>query len=109
MLKRFIVERQANGVGFLSMDEYSQMAKVSNQAIDKLGSGIQWQESYVTDNKLYCVYLAENEQLIWEHAKIGGFPIHAVSEVKKSIDPTTATLAESPYVPSDEQIYDSIL
>lgn len=109
MLKKYIVERKSNGVGFLSMEQFCQMAKKANEAIDKIGPGIQWHESYITNDKLYCVYLAENEQLIREHARVGELPIDSISEVKLSIDPTTATLADKPYVPRDEEIYDSIL
>lgn len=109
MLKRYIVERNSNGIGFLSNEQFCQMAKRANETIDRIGTGIQWEESYVTNDKLYCVYLAENEQLIWEHAKLGEFPIDNVYEVKKNIDPTTATLADAPYIPRDEEIYDSIL
>lgn len=109
MLKRYIVERNSDGVGFLSMDQYCHMAKLSNEMIDKLGTGIQWEESYVTDNKLFCVYLAESEDIIREHAKLMQIPVDHISEVRRSIDPTTATLADTPYLPSDEEIYDSIL
>lgn len=109
MLKRYIVERKSNGIGFLSLDEYCHMAKISNDMINKLGSGIQWEESYVTDDKLFCVYLAESEEIIREHAKMVNMPADNISEVKRSIDPTTATLADTPYQPNDEEIYDSIL
>ena len=109
MLKKYIVERNSKGVGFLSMDEYCHMSKISNEMIDKLGHGIQWEESYVTNDKLFCVYLAESEEIIREHAKMVNMPVDNISEVKRSLDPTTATLADTPYIPNDEEIYDSIL
>lgn len=109
MLKRYIIERNANGIGTLSADEFCKMAQHSNEVLERMGTGIQWEESYVTNDKIYCVYLAEDEQLIWDHAKIGEFPIDAVHEVKRSIDPTTATLADEPHLPREEDIYDSIL
>lgn len=109
MLKRFIIERNADGIGYLPTGEYSKMAKHSNEVLDRMGPGIQWEESYVTGDKIFCVYLAEDEQLIWDHAKLGEIPINNVYEVKRSIDPTTATLSEQPYITKDEDIYDSIL
>lgn len=109
MLKRFIVERNANGIGYLPNSEYSKMARHSNEIIDRMGPGIQWEESFVTGDKMFCVYLAEDEQIIWDHAKLGEIPIHNVYEVKRSIDPTSATMTEKPHIPTDEEIYDSIL
>lgn len=109
MLKRYIVERNSDGIGFLSIEEYCHMARKSNETLERMGTGIQWEESYVTDNKLFCVYLAEDERLIWDHARLMNIPISNVFEIKRSIDPTTATLADAPYYPRDEDIYDSIL
>jgi hypothetical protein len=109
MLKKFLIERDADGLGELSAERIADMANKSNKAIDQLGPGLQWNESYLTDNKMYCVYLAESEDLIREHARIGGFPIKSVKEIKRMLDPTTATLSENSDAQNDEDIYDSIL
>ena len=78
------------GVGGLSPAQLQGAAKTSCGVLTKMGPQIQWVESYVTGDKIYCVYIAPNEEMIREHARQGGFPANKISEVKATIDPTTA-------------------
>ena len=77
------------GAGTLSPQQLQAISQKSRSILNKLGSQIQWLHSYVVDDKIYCVYIAPNEELIREHARQGGFPANRVSEVKAVIDPTT--------------------
>lgn len=89
-MPRYVVERTIPGAGQL---DDAQMRAISQQSCDilkSLGPEIQWQQSYVTDDKLYCVYIAPNADMIRRHAQEGGFPVDRVSEVKRIIDPVTA-------------------
>lgn len=90
MLNRYIIERKIPGVGQGSEQDFSNMANKSNNVLSSLGSDIQWVKSFVTDDKVYCEYLAENEELVREHAKLGGFPADSVLKVSHICDPTTA-------------------
>jgi hypothetical protein len=96
MMKKFIIERDAPGVGASSKDDFAKIAGTSNEVLQNLGPDIQWQESFVTDDKIYCVYLAKDEELIREHAKRGGFAADKISEVKSVLDPTTAKESSLP-------------
>jgi hypothetical protein len=87
---KYVIERDFPGAGKLSPSQLQDIARKSCLTISKLQYSVQWVESYVTDNKIYCVYLAENEEAIREHGKLGGFPVTKISEVKTVIDPTTA-------------------
>jgi Nickel responsive protein SCO4226-like len=89
-MPKFIVEREVAGVGSLPPDQLHALSQKSCSVLNKLGPQIQWVESYVTNDKIYCVYIAPNEELIREHARQGGFPANCVSEIKTMIDPTTA-------------------
>jgi Nickel responsive protein SCO4226-like len=89
-LRKFIIERDIPKVGTLEREQLSGAAAKSNEALRQLGPDIQWVESYVADNKTFCVYLAKDEAIIHKHAEISGFPATKVTEVKKMIDPTTA-------------------
>ena len=89
-MPKFVIERELPGAGRLSTNELQAVAEKSNGVLRDLGPQIQWVESYVTDDKIYCVYIAPNADMIREHAKRGGFPANKISEVKTSIDPTTA-------------------
>ena len=89
-MPKYIIERELPGAGKLSAGELKSIAQKSCAVLDKLGPKIQWVESYVTGDKIYCVYFAPNEQLIREHAQQGGFPASRISEIKTIIDPTTA-------------------
>ncbi len=89
-MPKYVIEREIPGAGKLSASELQGVAQKSCGVLRNLGPQIQWVESFVTDDKVYCVYIAPNEQMIREHAKQGGFPANRISEVKKMIDPTTA-------------------
>ena len=90
MLRRFIIEREVPGIGGLGAEELCGAAAKSNAALDQLAPKVQWQESFVTADRTFCVYLAENEDVIREHAEISGFPANRIIEVSQVIDPTTA-------------------
>jgi hypothetical protein len=89
-MRKFMIERAIPGVGQLSSCELSDAAKTSNGALAKLAPRVQWQQSYVTGEKTFCVYLAEDEQAIHEHAALSGFPATAITEITGVIDPSTA-------------------
>jgi Protein of unknown function (DUF4242) len=89
-LRRFIIERDIPKVGTFEREQLRAAAAKSNEVLQRLGPDIQWVESFVADNKTFCVYLAKDESIINEHARISGFPATKVTEVKKLIDPTTA-------------------
>jgi hypothetical protein len=89
MLRKFIIERDIPQVGTLERDQLREAAAKSNSVLRQLGPDIQWVESYVADNKTFCVYLAKDEQIIKKHAEISGFPATKVTEVRRMIDPTT--------------------
>ena len=89
-MPKFVVEREIPGAGKLSAEQFQSIAQKSCNILRKLGPEIQWLESYVSNDKLYCVYIAPNEEFIREHARQGGFPANRISEVKRMIDPTTA-------------------
>jgi len=89
-MPKFVIERDVPGAGQLSPRQLQAISQKSCGVLRNLGPEIQWLHSYVTDNKLYCVYIAPNEQMIREHANQGGFPANRISEIKKTIDPTTS-------------------
>jgi hypothetical protein len=85
----YVIERTLPGAGALSAKQLHDIAAKSNGVLRDLGPDVQWVHSYVTDDKIYCVYRARDAEIIREHARRGGFPAEAVSEVKAVIDPTT--------------------
>lgn len=89
-MHKFVIERDLPGAGKLSAADLQSISQKSCAVLTDLGPEIQWQQSYVTADKIYCVYLATNEELIREHAQLGGFPANRVSRVASIIDPTTA-------------------
>ena len=89
-MPKYVIEREIPGAGKLTADQLRGISQKSCGVLTKLGPQIQWVESYVTDDKVYCVYISPNEELVREHAKQGGFPANRVSEVRQIIDPTTA-------------------
>jgi cell division inhibitor SulA len=89
-MPKYVIERELPGAGKLSGQELQGIAQTSCGVLIRLGPQIQWLESYVTGDKIYCVYIAPNEELVREHARQGGFPANRISEVKAVIDPTTA-------------------
>lgn len=90
MLKRYIIERDIPSVGAMTPAQLKGAAETSNAALDKLAQKVKWQHSYVADNKTFCVYLADGEDSIREHARLSGFPANKITPVNKIIDPTTA-------------------
>ena len=89
-MPKYVIEREIPNAGKLSAEELQAISQQSCSVLNQLGPSIQWVHSYVTDDKIYCVYVAPNEELIREHATRGGFPANRISEVKQVIDPTTA-------------------
>ncbi len=89
-MPRYVIERDIPGVGKLSKQELQGISQKSCSVLQKLGPQIQWVHSYVTGDKIYCVYISPNEEMVREHAKQGGFPANRISAVKEVIDPTTA-------------------
>jgi cell division inhibitor SulA len=89
-MPEYVIEREMPGVGKLDAGDLKAASQTSCSVLRDLGPEIQWVHSYVTDNKIYCVYRAPNEDLIREHAQRGGLPANKISQVRKVIDPTTA-------------------
>ncbi len=89
-MPKYIIEREIPNAGKLTSEEMQGISQKSCSILSDMGTGIQWLESYVTDNKLYCVYIAPDEATVKKHADTGGFPANKISEIKKMIDPTTA-------------------
>lgn len=90
LMPKYVIEREIPEVGKLTPQQLQAISQKSCGVLQQLGPAIQWIESYVTDDKIYCVYIAPNEEMVREHAKQGGFPANRISEVKQMIDPTTA-------------------
>ena len=89
-MPKYVIEREIPGAGKLSAAELQAISQKSCGVLGNMGPTIQWVHSYVTDDKIYCFYNAQNEEQVREHARQGGFPANRVSEVKAMIDPTTA-------------------
>jgi hypothetical protein len=89
-MPKYVIEREIPNAGSLTTDQLTAISQTSCGVLRKLGSEIQWVHSYVTADKVYCVYIAPNEEMVKEHARLGGFPANSISEVKNIIDPTTA-------------------
>jgi hypothetical protein len=89
-MPKYIIERELPGAGDLGDDQMQGISQKSCQVLGELGPQIQWVESFVTDDKIYCVYIAPNKEMIEKHAQEGGFPANKISQVRRLIDPTTA-------------------
>lgn len=89
-MPKYVIEREIPGVGASKPEALQAVSQTSCSVLKELGPTVQWVESYVTDDKIYCVYIAPNEELIREHASRGGFPANKVAEIRTIIDPTTA-------------------
>ena len=89
-MPKYVIEREIPNAGQLSAEELRAISQQSCSVLNQLGPSIQWVHSYVTGDKVYCIYIAPDEALIREHAERGGFPANRISEVKQVIDPTTA-------------------
>ena len=89
-MPKYVIERDIPGAGKLSPQELKGISQTSCGVLNKLGPQIQWVQSYVTADKIYCIYIAPDEELVRQHAEQGGFPANRISEVSSTIDPTTA-------------------
>jgi hypothetical protein len=89
-MPKYVIERELSGVGNFTPDQLRAVSAKSCAVLQKMGPQIQWVQSYVTEDKIYCLYVAPNEEAVREHARQGGFPANRISEVKHVIDPTTA-------------------
>jgi cell division inhibitor SulA len=89
-MPKFVIEREIPGAGALTAEQVQGIAEKSCSVLRNMGPQIQWLHSYVTDNKIYCVYIAPNEEVVREHARQGGFPANSVAQVRRIIDPTTS-------------------
>jgi hypothetical protein len=89
-MPKYVIEREIPGAGKLTAEELKNISEASCNVLRKMGSEIQWIHSYVAEDKIYCVYVAPNEEMVREHAKLGGFPANSVSRVSTIIDPVTA-------------------
>jgi hypothetical protein len=92
-MPKYVIERELPDAGKLSDDDLRGISAKSCDVLHNMGPSIQWQESYVTDDKIYCVYIAASEDLVREHAKRGNFPVSSVAQVRRVIDPTTAEMS----------------
>jgi hypothetical protein len=89
-MPKYVIERLIPGAGKMSAEDLKTVSMRSCKVLNEMGPQIQWVQSYVTENKLYCVYIAPNEEMVREHARLGGFPANHIASVKTMIDPTTA-------------------
>lgn len=89
-MPKYVIEREIPGAGKISPGDLQAIAQKSCSVLNGLGPQIQWVQSYVTDDKIYCIYIAANREIVLEHARQGGFPANSVAEIKTVIDPTTA-------------------
>jgi hypothetical protein len=89
-MPKYVIERIVPGASKMSPADLKSLSQRSCNVLNQMGTQIQWVQSYVTENKLYCVYIAANDELVHEHARLGGFPANLVAEVKTIIDPTTS-------------------
>ncbi len=89
-MPKYVIERVVPGASQMSTEDLKNLSQRSCNVLNQLGPQIQWVQSYVTDNKIYCVYIAPNEEMVYEHARLGGFPANHVAQVKTIIDPTTS-------------------
>jgi hypothetical protein len=89
-MPKYIIERELPGAGELGDDQIQGISQKSCQVLAELGPKIQWVESFMTDDKIYCVYIAPNKEIIEKHAQKGGFPANKISQVRRTIDPTSA-------------------
>jgi hypothetical protein len=90
MMKRYVIERDIPGVGAMNREQFKNVAVTSNTALAKLAGKAQWLQSYIVENKTFCIYLADSETAVHEHARLSGFPATKVTEVRSVVDPMTA-------------------
>jgi hypothetical protein len=102
-MPKYVIEREISGVGMQSAEELRAAAQTSNDALSTLAPRVQWQQSFVTGDKVYCVYIADDEEVVREHARLSGFPCTAISTVAALIDPTTARGVNAPTEPDEHE------
>ncbi len=88
-MPKYVIEREIPGIGSRSPEEFKAIAQKSNAIMDEMGSGIQWEHSYVVGDKIFCIYIAKDEEIIREHARKGGFPCNTISKIATVMDPIT--------------------
>jgi len=88
-MKKFVVERNMPGAGNLSAEELQAISQTSCEVLNKLGKPYHWIQSFIAEDKIYCIHIAENEEVVREHARLGNFPVNRITEVKTIIDPLT--------------------
>ncbi|MBC7936688.1 MAG: DUF4242 domain-containing protein [Rhizobacter sp.] len=91
-MKKFVVERNLPGAGNLTAEELQAISQTSCEVITRLGKPYHWLQSFVTDDKIYCIHIADSEEVVREHARLGKLPVHTIAEVKNMMDPLTANL-----------------
>lgn len=89
-MPKYVIEREIPGAGNIGPQDMQSISQKSCSVLSELGPKVQWVESFVTDDKIYCIYIAPNKEMVLEHAQKGGFPANSIAEVKRMIDPTTA-------------------
>jgi len=89
-MKKYIIEREIPQIGSVKGEELRKAAAKSNEVLDQLGTDIRWLESYVTADKMFCVYLGKDEAIVQKHAELSGFPAHKITEIARVVDTTTA-------------------
>ena len=94
-MPKYIIEREVDGAGNMSRGDKQDAAKKSNAVLDELGAQIHWVHSYITQDKIYCVYIAPSKEIILQHAELSGFPADRIEEVKALVDPTTEDASET--------------
>ena len=94
-MPKYVIERELPGAGKLTQEQLTAISQKSCDVLSQLGSGIQWMESFVTDDKIYCVYFAANKDIIKQHAEMGGFPANRIEEIQQVISPATAEVRKA--------------
>ncbi len=89
-MPKFVIERSVHGAGSMSPEQIQAISQKSCSVLSDLGPQIQWLQIFVTDHKIYCVYIAPNEEMVREHARLGGFPVNSIAQVRRVLDPTSA-------------------
>jgi hypothetical protein len=95
-MPKYVIEREIPGCGSWTADELRAVSQKSNSVINTLAPQVQWEHSYVTGDKIFCVYIAENEELVLKHAELSGFPANRINRVANIIDPVTAEKVTEP-------------
>jgi hypothetical protein len=90
-MKKYLIKREVPKIGTLDGEQFCEIAATSNNALSQLSPHVQWVESFVTDDNTFCIYLAEDESFIHRHAELSGFPANEIIEIRRTIDPTTAS------------------